>query len=62
MKLVCLGFFFSNKQEIQIVSVCHSFIFLVPFYDLEGVHNTCTYLNKIILAFLGVMALFTQQS
>lgn len=38
------------------------FVFSVSSPGLKGVPNTCNYLNKMILAFLGVMETFTQQS
>lgn len=43
---------FSNKEEIEIVHVCHClllFCFVSP-YDLGDVPNTCIYLNTIIFS------------
>ena len=57
----CVCVYLSNTQEMQILHVCIWF-FPVSSPGLEGVPNTCNYLNKMVLAFLGVIEIFTQRS
>lgn len=55
---------FIDKEEIEIVHVCHCLVLFcfVSSYDLGDVPNTGIYLNTIILAFLRVRDAFTPLS